>query len=249
MDVNPTSSVPTPSSLDRGPRKWLVGAVLLAVPILLLCLAAPRLGAGAALERVSPVIHRMRTRTPMPPGAPLGAAALLAHERADPEAMGWRGEMLAAAPADRTRLVSAAAILEGVLLETPANLRAWTSRCETLADLGRPDAARCLEQALALGPYDFFVAHRRVSLAARLWPALDAQAREAAVRQVKLLWRAPPLRDDLALATYAPDERALLQRSFADEPETIRDINRYVTLSQLNRAVRRQRGLPRSPGS
>jgi hypothetical protein len=115
------------------------------------------------------------------------------------------------------------------LAHAPASAEGWAFYAEALEYVDPAKAARALDQALTVAPYDFFWAGRRARLAAQLWNYLDINSKNAALRQVQMIWDEPMLRDEILLLLATPDGSKLLTRAYASEPDVIRAINRFVS--------------------
>jgi hypothetical protein len=93
-------------------------------------------------------------------------------------------------------------------------------------------AARALGQAFVLAPYDFFWAGAKSQLSSQLWDYMDPDTKRTALREVRMLWEEPMLRDEILPLLARPAGNDLLTRAFASEPDTIRAINRFVSASR-----------------
>jgi hypothetical protein len=204
-------------------RRFLVGltfAVLALPPLFLAALALPRLEAASGLLSVQRVLlDRLGALSVAPKRLEIAQKALAGSLPGDGENVLWRAELLAILAGRNHALLERARLLaiEGLTFE-PANPRGWTLLCEIDVAMHRSDAARCLDTAFYIGPFDWFVANRRTVLSAYLWPSLDADTRDAAARRVRLLFGNPKLRDiDFQIARTA-NGRAMLAAAFRSDP-------------------------------
>ena len=127
----------------------------------------------------------------------------------------------------------AATVAREAVEASPADPQAWTLFCEILAqrDVGR--AARCLDTALVVAPFDWFVAGRRAALAATLWPALTDDTREAAARETRRLWTTDGLRDQLWGVMQRPHAADLVLFALRGDRESLRAFNRWYIRKEL----------------
>jgi hypothetical protein len=118
-------------------------------------------------------------------------------------------------------------VLEGIA-DAPANPRGWTVLCELDARFDEPAAGRCMDVALYIGPFDWFMAGPRTQLAGELWPYMSPESQDTTARRMRLFWRNVNLRE---LLWYAYDTRygaVMLTVSFAPERDTLRSLNRWL---------------------
>lgn len=210
---------------------WLLPPAVLGV------MAWPRLMLGAAHEAAFPVPVYLSMNVELPQRAYGSAMRILRPWASEDAAAAWAaGEAsmhAGAAPADSIALLTAA------LHQAPALPRAWTLLAEAAAPQHAGRAAAALTVALSVARYDYWVAGRRARLAAALWEQLPERARAAALSQVRLLWQERALRSELLGLLSSPAGAAMVERAFADEPDGLRALNRWIS------AQRRQAGLRR----
>jgi hypothetical protein len=210
------------------------GLVLIAPAIVLVFAAVPRLQSGLAIDAVYPVPVMMVIGADLPQTSYNDAGTILSTAgAADGNAILLRAEALSLM---QPKPAGTEALIEEGLSKSPTSVRGWTLLAEGLQGADRVRAAQALEQSLLLGPYEYYVAVRRARLAALLWDELPNEARPMALRQMRLLWQEPTLNAGI-LRLLATDGGAnLIARSFQDEPDEVRAINRWVT------AERRRQG-------
>jgi len=115
----------------------------------------------------------------------------------------------------------------------PANPRGWTLLCEIDLASAPNDAAKCMDTAFFIAPFDWYVARRRAVLAADLWPRLDSDVQLAAARRVRLMWNSDNwpdhrVKDALYDVYQAPYGRDLLTAGFAGDKEEMRELDRWL---------------------
>ena len=203
----------------------IIFRTLLAFPALaVMLLAVPRLIGGVALEAVFPIPSRMEMNVPLEPVDYRHALKTLSSSNgSDGEAWILRAEAAALAGEPGASAMAA----EG-LSRIPASTRAWILIAET-----SPDTAmrkRALERLLRLFPHEYWLAGRKVSVGAALWPELSEEARAALLVEAKRLWTEPTLRTQLWPVLAGEGGSELLTRAFADDPEGLREMNRWVAL-------------------
>jgi hypothetical protein len=193
-------------------------------PIFLVLMAVPRFIGGLAIDAVFPVPARMEMNVPLETEEYRAAAnTLLRAGTADGEA--W---ILRAEAASFAGQAGAKPMLEQGLRRNPSSPRGWMLLAETSADTRQ--RVRVLEFLLEEFPFEYWIAGRKVSAGAMLWDDVSEEARGALLTLGKRLWTEPALRDQLwaVLATGGGPE--LLTRAFADDPEALRELNRWVAL-------------------
>jgi hypothetical protein len=202
--------------------------------LLMIGAALPLLRDGSAWSEAAPVPSRMIERRVLLPMAYRNAAEALAYaDDRDGDAQMAGAEAAIHAGASRAGQIGR---LERAVLDTPASARGWTLLSEALSDVDRRRAAKALSQAMTLGPYDYWLAAARAEDAAAWWDVLDDDTRAAALRQTRLLWSEPGLRPGLLRLLSTRRGAALVQRTFAADPDDLRALNRWVS------AARRQGG-------
>ena len=207
--------------MARRMRLFLAAVLLLAVPLFFIALALPRFLAGAPPTAARDVLRaRLFGLSVHPVRLAKAERALSTAPAGDGESKLWRAELLALlARNDSHRLEEARTLTVEGLSENPANVRGWTLLCELDVVLRRTDAARCLDTAFFIGPFDWFVAQRRTALSVYLWPKLDSDTQDAAARRLRLIWATPSLRFiDFAVAK-SPNGASVLDRAFGGDPE------------------------------
>lgn len=189
---------------------------------------------GFAREAAEPVPSWMILRVEMP--ASVYRKAAIMFSRADPEngaahlAEG-EADMLGGAPA-KTVLP----VLGQGLSRQPASVRGRVLLAEARLQAGMPKkAAEALSQALLMAPDDYFLIGVRVRDAARLWPDLDADARNRALTLTRRLWRDPQLRPQLRAVLGETSGVEMVSRAFAGQPDEIRLMNRWLFLDRFKR--------------
>lgn len=211
----------------KGLRSCLMGATLLLPALLLAVSGIIHLQNGRYEEAAFPVPLDQSLNFSLSRAAYIDAANILRHTNIDDgnsqlsmaEARFYSG-------AKAQYLVSEA---ETGLAHAPASAEGWAFYAEALEDIEPAKAAQALGEAFTLAPYDFFWAGHRAQLAARLWNYLSSETKNAALRQAQILWSEPRLHDEILLLLDKPDGGKLLTRAYANEPDTIRAINRFVS--------------------
>jgi hypothetical protein len=112
------------------------------------------------------------------------------------------------------------------LSRIPASPRGWLLLSELTAPSDKAFAARALAQSIAMGPREYWVVTPRLVDAAKQWPDLDRDTQASVMSQVRLLWEAPILRDQLVTLCQSAEGAALVTRAFS--PDDIRQINRWL---------------------
>jgi hypothetical protein len=118
--------------------------------------------------------------------------------------------------------------IETGLASAPASAEGWVVYAEALRSSNPAKAGEALDHAFILAPYDYFWAARRALLFADLWDHLSPDTRIDGLQQAKLLWEEPLLHYQLMFLLAAPGGTDLLTRAYADKPDTIRVINRWI---------------------
>jgi hypothetical protein len=220
--------------MGRFLRISILGVFLALPPLLLIVLAIPRFEAGLRLPEVKEVVLDRSLSLSVAPSRLQRAQRALANGIAeDGETKLWRAEFLALlAGSDRERLEAARQLTVDGLAAEPANPRGWTLLCELDVALSRNDAARCLDTAFYIGPFDWYVSRRRTALSVHLWPEIDADTRDAAARRLRLIWETPGLRNiDLEVARTA-NGQIMLEQAFADDPSSYAALERLSGIAQ-----------------
>jgi hypothetical protein len=106
-----------------------------------------------------------------------------------------------------------------------------------LAPLDPERAARALDQALTLSPYDYFWAGARTQLAAQIWSYLDDAAKAKVLLQARALWEEPAYRNQLPVLLATADGASLMMRAYNSAPSTVRAINRWIHARQRQLAA------------
>jgi hypothetical protein len=119
-------------------------------------------------------------------------------------------------------------VLQDALTHSPSDIDGWTSLAEETAKIDKAQAAEILSLALLLGPDDYWSAPRRAALAVDLWPYLDAEGKQNALSQIRLLWEDVSLRRHLESFLAQPSGGELMKRAFAQNPDEIRAMNRWI---------------------
>jgi hypothetical protein len=207
-------------------RTWLIG-IFLALPSLFLAtVGIIELRDGVAVDATFPVPNFLSNGTAMPKAAYRDAAELLGKSNGlDGDAQISRAESMFYA-GDRPR--QALAVMENGLGNAPASSEGWTYYAAMLMGGDPKKAGQALDQAFTVAPYDYFLAGMRARLGALLWPDLDEQTRDEALRQARVLWEEPSLRDQLLPLLGTSEGARLMTRAYGQSPETIRNINRWV---------------------
>ena len=103
--------------------------------------------------------------------------------------------------------------------------RGWPGAASRPGARGGP-AADALAESLSLARCDYWIIGEQVVDAARLWPALDGEAREEAAAKARLLWEVPMLRPRLTGVLNTPGGAELLTSALDDGER--RALNRWV---------------------
>jgi len=208
--------------------------LLLVAPLVLIGLALPRLLAGNQLPGVQAVLFdRIAARSIAPQRLEKAQAALASALPGDGVNELWRAELSALlAGMSKTRLREARAATIDGLADDPANPRGWTLLCELDIALRRDDAARCLDTAFFIGPFDWFVARRRTALSIHLWPQLDPDTKDAAARRLRLIWQTPGLRFIDVEAAQSANGKLMLAEALASDPGARVELSRLVRESR-----------------
>lgn len=215
-----------------------IGRILLLLPaILLALLAAPKFLAGRALDAAFPVPVYVAMNVPLPVASYGEAAARLDRARdADGGMALIQAELLALQNAPGARV---SALAGQGLSATPASARGWLVMAESQRDSNPALAGRALGMALGLAPYDYWIAGRRATDAARLYPRLRGETQAMAERQAQMLWDEPRLRPQLLTVLASPGGSDLVMASFRARPDDLRALNRWVARERRDR-VRQQ---------
>jgi len=207
-------------------QAWLIGICLLLPPLFLAAAGAIEFRDGSAVDAAFPVPGYLSNNTGMPRAAYADAADILRDSNyRNGDAQISRAESMFDA-GGRSRDVLA--VMEKGLQGAPASSDGWTYYAAMLADTDPERAGQALDQAFSVAPYDYFLASVRARLGARLWPHLNTQTRSEAVRQARMLWEDPLLRDRLLPLLATSDGARLLTQAYSTSPETIRAINRWA---------------------
>lgn len=118
-------------------------------------------------------------------------------------------------PEGHARLAHAAARLERGLRRTPADAYAWTRRAAVLVQLAgaSPAAARSLSVALMIAPHDRKLGPMQFDLAVALWPAMEADGREALTRRARFIAGDPTLAPQLHVFAATALGQSMLGRA------------------------------------
>jgi hypothetical protein len=215
-----------------------MGAILLLPSLFLATSGIVHLLNGLAVNAAFPVPLYLSLNRPMPRAAYADAADVLSHANIHDgdtqlslaEARFYAGEQ----PYFILNQVEAG------LVGAPASAEGWAFYAEVLARTDPNRAAQALDEAFTLAPYDFFWAGRRAQLASQIWNSLGSDTKDEALRQTRTLWEEPMLRDEILPLLATSDGEKLLTRAFASDPDTLRDINRWVS-------ARRRQSQPEKP--
>ena len=209
-----------------GLTSWASRAVWLLAGVALVCAALPVCMAGFAEDAAVPVpVYLVMGYTVSRDDYARAARMLEASAPYSPRDYLTEAEAMTHLGASHKKVI---ATLEKGLAASPASVRGWTILAEQRAPTDRNGAAKALEQALVLAPFDYWLAGRRAHDAAGLWDALGHDARDQAVIQARLLWDEPLLRSEVAPFVKDPAGAALMSRALKDEPEEIRRLNRWM---------------------
>ncbi|GAA0553824.1 hypothetical protein GCM10008941_37300 [Rhizomicrobium palustre] len=187
---------------------------------------------GVANDGAIPVPVYMVSQRPMPSLAYRHAIdALSAANPKDGIAAIAAAEAALRAGLPRGEVISR--VRKGLTAE-PASARGWLVLAEALTPTNKRMAAEALSQSLMLAPHEFWLAGPQSVDAAALWPDLDGDTQQAALRNARQLWDYPPLREHFFAVADTPGAASVLNRAFsADE---IRYINRWGLLHEMGRA-------------
>jgi len=204
-----------------------MGAVVLLPSLILAAGGAVHLQNGLAVNAAFPIPLDISTNTPVPIAAYADAADVLRHANIhDGDTQLSLAEARFHAGEKPRRILNQ---VEDGLVGAPASAEGWTFYAEVLAPSDPEKAAQALDQAFTLAPYDYFWAGRRAQLAAKIWNYLDNDTRDQALRQTRMLWYEPTLRNEVFLLLSTLDGDKLLTRAYSDDPNTLRAINRWVS--------------------
>ncbi|MGQ0741095.1 MAG: hypothetical protein ACT4OG_02190 [Alphaproteobacteria bacterium] len=198
----------------------------LLLPALLIIPAGSKYVAGLAADSVFPVPAYMAMNVTQAPETYRAAARILARAQdVDGRTVLVRAEAMFAS-GEVPSLVEATA-REG-LARAPADIRGWVLLASARKAHDPAGAARILENALLLGPQEYWVAPRRARLAADLWGHLSDDGKALAARQVRLLWSVPALRRHLVSLLATQAGARLVSESFRSNQEELRALNRWI---------------------
>ncbi len=205
---------------------WAYRGVLLLPAVFLSFVAAPRFLSGIAIDEAFPVPDYMMMDVDLPRSAYAAAAVTLALAD-DEDGQVWIQQAEATALSGASSGDVIPRLVKG-LARSPTSARGWTLLAEQTTAQDPRRAAAALAMALYLGPYDFWLAGRRARTAAALWNTLSEEGRQAALRQVSLLWSEPLLNQEIrpVLTTRAGVE--LMTHALWNEPEQLRALNRWI---------------------
>jgi len=208
-------------------RVLLVWAAILTPGLFLAASGAAYLHDGIGEETAFPVTIDLSAVRPLPKSAYADAAeALRPAILYDGQDRVWQAEAALFAGQPSQDLMGR---VENGLAHAPASAEGWTVYSAILRPTRPDDAARALEQALSIAPYDYFWAGRRTRLASQMWERLDEDAKNAALREVRFLWEEPYLHDEMTSLLATPGGAKLVTLAFAGQPDTIRAINRWLS--------------------
>jgi len=214
----------------------VVGGLLLLVPVLLACLAIPRFSQGLDVIAFHGVIDQGLLGAKLPAIQYRAAADALAD--ASPED-GWslteHAQVLTLSATDNPATLAAAhALVVDALRDAPSNPTGWLLLCQIEARQKSRGAVTCLDNAFAIGSYDWYTAGRRMSLVASQWPYLTERVRDKAVTYILPMWNTLgwpsgyTLREALYALSFTENGRQLLRAGFAGHRDDLRDFNRYI---------------------
>jgi len=207
-------------------RTWLTSIFLVLPSIFLATAGIIELRDGTAVDAAFPVPNFLSNGTAMPKAAYRDAAGLLNKSNGlDGDAQISRAESMFYA-GDHPE--QALAVMENGLESAPASSEGWAYYTAMLVDQDPKKAGQALDQAFTVAPYDYFLAGVRARLGVLLWPDLNEQTRDEVLRQARVLWEEPSLRDELLPLLATSEGARLMTRAYDRSPETIRDINRWV---------------------
>ena len=200
--------------------------------LLLVLVATPRLQSGLAIDAAYPVPILMVAGYNVPRASYFDTAAILAAaHRDDGDSKLQYAEALSLLQSENATVVES--LREG-LAKSPVSVRGWALLAEQLSPSDPQRAAQALALSFLLGPYEYFVALKRARQAAMLWDVLDADARDAALEQTRLLWKETGLHGEILRLLETEGGSELLARAFIEEPEELRTINRWVNTERRN---------------
>lgn len=203
----------------------VTGALMLSPAVLLGIFGWAHFSDGLARDAAIPVPVYMVAEIALPKAAYASAAAALARaDHRDGQATIAQAEARQRSGEQATQVVP---LLVAGLSRQPASPRGWTLLSEVLFPSHKVSAARALSQALVLAPREYWLVGRRAKDASAMWPWLDADSREQAVAQTRLLWTHPPLREQLKILLQSPDGAQTTTRAFGEDD--IRSINRWYS--------------------
>jgi len=214
----------------------VIGGILFSVPVLLAAAAIPRLSEGLSAIAFHSVIDAGLLGETLPPVKYRAAADALAGASPDD---GWslteRAQVLTLSGVDNSAtLAQARTIVVDALRDAPSNPTGWLLLCQIEAQQKSPDAVACLDNAFAVGAYDWYTAGRRMSLVASEWPYLTKPVRDKAVTYILPMWNTLgwpsglTLRGPLYALSFTENGRQLLRAGFAGHRDDLRDFNRYI---------------------
>ena len=199
--------------------------ILFAVPgIALIGAAVPRLMSGLAVEAAFPVPSYIEGNIQLPKTAYAQAQDVLARANiADGQTKILQAEAayLAGSPIEKVE-----SILKPALGYAPSSARGWTLLAELEVAKQPQIGASALALGLQFAPFDYWLAGRRANVGAQLWNEMDADGKNSLLRQTRLLWSEEQFRGKIAALYMTESGRALVARAFADEPDTLRELNR-----------------------
>ena len=216
-------------------RKLRTSAIrtLIFVPGFLLAGAAvPRLISGLALEAAFPAPIYMDANVQLPRAAYEQARKALS--QADP-----RDGQAKIAEAEAAHLAGypAQEILPKLIValnHAPGSAKGWALLAELQASQKPQSGAAALGLALEFAPFDYWLAGRRVNMGAQIWDALNTDDRASLLRQTRLLWTDEQLRNNLPPLLATEPGLRLINRAFADDPDTLRALNRWSLRDSLH---------------
>jgi len=229
-----------PRRLFRPPRRRPAWPALFALGLglLLLAMATPRLMAGLAIEPHDALLRAVGN------GRSVELTEVLQAAQDYEDAVGWHrnaedladlaGLYFVAAsqfPADDVLreefLLRAVERDKASLQRAPAQPNAWARLALALINLDRePELARrALVQSLRLSPWQPRLAQLRAGLGLRVWPQLDAEARELVLLQVRLAAAIDP--KGLAAVVPTPALWAVVEQALVQQPDLLLALERY----------------------
>jgi hypothetical protein len=211
----------------------IFGFIALSPALLVAVLAYPRLSDGVAQSKAAPVPSAMIAGVQLDPERYRYAAGQL--EKTTP-ANGEGGmEAAEAARYAGAGTKDVAGRLRTALTADPASARGWMLLAEATVATDPVMASSALAQSFLLAPNDYYLAYRRANDAAQNWDRLGSDAQRMAIRQVHTLWDqegAHPLIRPLLLTSAGV---ALVNRTFADDKDDLRALNRWLATDRLRR--------------